>query len=99
MHIESVRRLTDLFVCLMTPICAAVLCGAGGHLLEDEPLLLLRWRLAGALLAALGGALAEGGALAQGGATTPSEKGVLQLLFDLRFLLDLLSGGRPVSTG
>ena len=77
-----------------SPLC----CAAGGHLLEGEPLLLLKWRLAGALLAALGSALAEGGALAQG-PTTPSEKGVLQLLFDLRFLLDLLSGGRPVSTG
>lgn len=28
-----------------------------------------------------------------------TEKGILQLLFDLRFLQDVLSGGRPVQSG
>ena len=71
---------------------------AGGHLLEEEPLLLLKWRLGGSLLAALVAMLAEGGGGKLAGGKL-SEKGVLQLLFDARFLLDLLSGGRPVSTG
>ena len=75
---------------------------SGGHLLEEEPLLLLKWRLGGSLLAALTAALAEAGeAAGDGGALAGklSEKGVLQVLFDARFLLDLLSGGRPVSAG
>ncbi|PSC70573.1 conserved oligomeric Golgi complex subunit 1 [Micractinium conductrix] len=75
---------------------------AGGHLLEEEPLLLLKWRLGGSLLAALTAALAEAGEAAGDGGVLAgklSEKGVLQVLFDARFLLDLLSGGRPVSAG
>lgn len=91
---------------------------AGGHLLEDEALLLLKWQLGGAVLAALHAELAADEASSSGGAagdaagdaaTTAeqqqakqqhlgnrlSEKGVLQLLFDVRFLLDLLAGGRP----
>lgn len=73
---------------------------AGGHLLEEEPLLLLKWRLGAALLAALGAALAPAGIGSTGGGqlgASLSEKGVLQLLFDVRFLTDLLAGGRPVS--
>ncbi|PRW61105.1 conserved oligomeric Golgi complex subunit 1 [Chlorella sorokiniana] len=95
---------------------------AGGHLLEDEALLLLKWQLGGAVLAALHAELATGEAggvdstagqaaadadttsLAGSGAREQqrlgdhlSEKGVLQLLFDVRFLLDLLAGGRPPS--
>ncbi|KAL4423803.1 hypothetical protein ABPG75_001104 [Micractinium tetrahymenae] len=96
---------------------------AGGHLLEEEPLLLFKWRLGHSLLAALGAALAEGpadgewpsaahaaadGSSSGGSAGGPargllagklSEKGVLQLLFDVRFLTDFLGGGRPVTTG
>lgn len=87
---------------------------AGGHLLEDEALLLLKWQLGGAVLAALHAELAADEASSSGGAagdaatTTEqqqakqqhlgsrlSEKGVLQLLFDVRFLLDLLAGGLP----
>lgn len=68
-------------------------------------MLLFKWRLGAALLAALGAELAatSGGSAAQqeparlGGRL--SEKGALQLLFDARFLLDLLSGGRPVGAG
>ncbi|EFN52303.1 hypothetical protein CHLNCDRAFT_139073 [Chlorella variabilis] len=89
---------------------------AGGHLLEEEPLQLFKWRLCGSLLAALSAALGEAEANGDGGglgtvetaavgsghsavlAGKVSEKGVLQLLFDVRFLLDLLSGGRPIST-
>lgn len=91
-------------------------CFAGGHLLEEEPLQLFKWRLCGSLLAALSAALGEAEANGDGGglgtvetaavgsghsavlAGKVSEKGVLQLLFDVRFLLDLLSGGRPIST-
>lgn len=97
----------------------------GGHLLEEEPLLLLKWRLGHSLLAALGAALAEGpadgggpaaaaaaadGASGEAGSSAGgpaagqlagmlSEKGVLQLLFDVRFLTDLLAGGRPGPAG
>lgn len=93
-------------------VCALL---AGGHLLEEEPLLLLKWRLGGSLLSTLSAALAEdgvegsqaaaadedAGSAAAGCGTLGSklsEKGVLQLLFDVRFLMDLLSGSRPVST-
>lgn len=84
---------------------------AGGHLLEEEPLLLFKWRLGGSLLSTLSSALAGvagsagnaedvvGGATSDLGklAGTLSEKGVLQLLFDARFLTDMFSSGRPVS--
>lgn len=65
---------------------------------------MFKWSLGGALLAALGAELAPGGGGGEEGAAQErerlgarlSEKGVLQLLFDTRFLLDLLAGGRPV---
>ena len=77
--------------------CGCTLCAAsaaGGHLLEQEPLLLLKWQLGGGVVAALRGALADEAPL---GARL-SEKGVLQLLFDTRFLADLLAGGLPAGT-
>lgn len=107
--------------------CRTATPSAGGHLLEDEALLLLKWQLGGTVLAALHAELATGEARSNGSATGQaataadadtagvagssaaeaqqaqqrlgdrlSEKGVLQLLFDVRFLLDLLAGGRPL---
>lgn len=67
---------------------------AGGHLIDDESLAMLKWQLGGALLDGLAAELAPGGRLAAAGT---SEKGVLQLLFDLRFLHQLLAGSGPVS--
>ncbi|KAI3432884.1 hypothetical protein D9Q98_010466 [Chlorella vulgaris] len=70
---------------------------AGGHLLEEEPLQLFKWHLSGNVLAQMGAALAEpGGGVSNGSSTgalfgTLSEKGVLQLLLDVRFLQDLLA--------
>ena len=83
---------------------------AGGHLLEGEALALLKWRLGAALLSALRAGLGDADGDASGDASGAgvgggsggqlggrlSEKGVLQLLFDVRFLTDLLAGGRPV---
>jgi hypothetical protein len=70
---------------------------AGGHLLEDAPLQALRWRLGGDAATALRAALDSGGALA--GARAVSEKGSLQLLFDVRFLSGLLAGAAPPAAG
>lgn len=88
---------------------------AGSPLLEEEPKLLLKWRVAARVLATLSAALTESSALgsdAQADTEGPgwtaacgvlagrlTEKGVLQLLFDARFVMDPLSGGRPVGAG
>jgi len=77
--------------------------------------LLLKWRVAASVLTTLSAALTESSALGSdaqpadteglGGTAARvlagrlTEKGVLQLLFDARFLMDLLSGGRPVGAG
>lgn len=66
---------------------------AGGHLLEEAPLRLLKWELGGSILGALRSALDEEGPLNQ----RVSEKGLLQLLFDIRFLVDSTAGGLPAS--
>ncbi|GAB4815087.1 hypothetical protein N2152v2_002133, partial [Parachlorella kessleri] len=67
---------------------------AGGHAVDEEAVSMLKWRLAGALLGALRSGLQPSGPLVGRGL---SEKGVLQLLFDIRFLYDLLAGRGPVS--
>lgn len=64
---------------------------AGGHEADEAALGLLKWHVAGAVVEAVGLAAAPGGALDQ----HLSEKGALQLLFDLRFLHTLLAGGPP----
>lgn len=74
--------------------CACVFSRhAGGHVVGTPALELLEWELSGAALAALQAALAPDTAV---GARL-SEKGLLQLLFDVRFLRDVLSGGRPLA--
>lgn len=117
-------------MCLHVARTSSHLWLVGGHLLEDDALLLLKWQLGGAVLAALlaelvadeadrGSSTASPAAAATESAMHAaagvagssvaeqqqhekqhlgnhlSEKGVLQLLFDVRFLLDLLAGGRP----
>ena len=73
---------------------------AGGHAQDEELLQLLKWRLGGAALGALRAALQPGGALAAGsgggGGGALSGRGVLQLLFDVRLLTELLPGGPPL---
>lgn len=66
---------------------------AGGHRADTLPVQQLRWELMGGIYAALHEALAPGGALSSQGAV--SEKGVLQLLFDVRFLATVLTGQPP----
>ncbi|KAG2492230.1 hypothetical protein HYH03_009474 [Edaphochlamys debaryana] len=69
---------------------------AGDTRIAPEALQLFEWELSRALAAAYSDLLHPGvGALHAKGLT---EKGVLQLLLDVRFLRDVLVGGRPVST-
>ncbi len=60
-----------------------------------EALQLLEWELSRAATATYSQLLQPGGALSARGV---SEKGVLQLLMDVRFIRDVLVGGRPVGT-
>lgn len=82
---------------MSSSLCGCAVLPAGGHLLEEEPLQLFKWQLSGNVLAQLGAALAEPrGEVSNGSSTgalfgTLSEKGVLQLLLDVRFLQDLLA--------
>ena len=65
----------------------------GGHLIGAPALALLEWQLMGAILQDFNPRLRPGGTLG----SRISEKGALQLLFDVRFLRDVLAGGRPLS--
>ncbi|KAG2431082.1 hypothetical protein HXX76_009615 [Chlamydomonas incerta] len=68
---------------------------AGDHKIAPEALQAFEWELSRALISAYAQLLSPGlGALSTKGIT---EKGVLQLLFDVRFIRDVLVGGRPVS--
>ncbi|KAK9841813.1 hypothetical protein WJX81_004723 [Elliptochloris bilobata] len=67
------------------------LARAGGHLVPPPALALFEWELGAAGLSAITDALQLGTALDRG----LTEKGVLQLLLDVRFLRDALAGGRP----
>lgn len=85
---------------------------AGEHLITADALQLLLWEVHGAALATLQ-QLVLGTAASKGHSSTPaagggadgnsssvsplSEKGVLQLLFDQRFLRDVLAGGRSAA--
>lgn len=66
---------------------------AGGYAADDVPVQLLRWLLGGDICSALKAAFTSGGPFAVPGAV--SEKGLLQLLFDLRFLMSLLEAVPP----
>mmetsp|Transcript_16154 Transcript_16154/g.45001 ORF Transcript_16154/g.45001 Transcript_16154/m.45001 type:complete len:1129 (-) Transcript_16154:189-3575(-) len=66
---------------------------AGGHMISSSALQLFEWELSGAMVAALGAVLEESSGPSPKKAV--SEKGVLQLLFDVRYLRDVLSGARP----
>ena len=66
---------------------------AGGHVIGAPALALLEWQLLGSVIKGLGQGLGPGGSLDAG----LSEKGTLQLLFDVRFLREVLGGGRPLS--
>jgi len=85
---------------------------AGEHTATADALLLLLWELHGALLTSLqqllhtssssngNVGLKVGGVAAAGPAhRVLSEKGVLQLLFDQRFVRDVLGGGKPLGAG
>ncbi|CAL8464776.1 g4311 [Coccomyxa elongata] len=66
---------------------------AGGHAVAEPALALLAWELGEAVLTAFRDALQLGSPLDR----AVTEKGVLQLLFDLRFLRNSLAGGRPAA--
>jgi hypothetical protein len=66
---------------------------AGGHAADRVAVQLLRWYLAGDVSSALKAAFATGGPFSTHGSV--SEKGLLQLLFDLRFLTTLLEAVPP----
>ncbi|KAK9806237.1 hypothetical protein WJX72_006789 [[Myrmecia] bisecta] len=68
---------------------------AGGHQVGVAAVEALEWELGGAALQAVRTLLKTGSVLDR----KVSEKGVLQLLFDLRFLQDALAGGRPSPSG
>lgn len=82
---------------------------AGDHTTPRDALQLLLWHLHGALLAALqqllqastssssNGNIRPGSAGPGSRARSLSEKGVLQLLFDQRFMRDVLGGGKPLA--
>jgi hypothetical protein len=82
---------------------------AGDHTTPSDALQLLLWHLHGALLAALQQLLQTSSSNSTNGDIWPgssgpgsrarslSEKGVLQLLFDQRFMSDVLAGGRPLA--
>lgn len=91
-------------------ICLQEVRRAGDHTTPGDALQLLLWHLHGALLAALqlllqissSSSSASNGNIRPGSAgpgSRPralSEKGVLQLLFDQRFMQDVLGGGKPL---
>ncbi|KAK9864885.1 hypothetical protein WJX84_005968 [Apatococcus fuscideae] len=64
---------------------------AGGPLISQAALRQLCWHLSSSVEHTIRGALAVGSELDR----RLSEKGILQLLFDVRFLRESLSGGRP----
>lgn len=66
---------------------------AGGHAADNVAVQLLRWYLAGDVSSALKAAFSTGGPFSARGSV--SEKGLLQLLFDLRFLTALLEAAPP----
>ena len=77
---------------------------AGGHAADTVAVQLLRWYLTGDICTALKAAFSTGGAFSTRGSI--SEKGLLQLLFDLRFLTTMLEavpppplGAEPASAG
>jgi hypothetical protein len=83
---------------------------AGEHTVPPDALKLLLWELHGALLAVLqqllhtsnsitatsSNSMRPGSAGPRSGPRALTEKGVLQLLFDQRFMRDVLGGGRPL---
>lgn len=94
---------------LSSHICLQEVRRAGDHNTPGDALQLLLWHLHGALLTALQQLLqisssssASNGNIRPGSAgpgSRPralSEKGVLQLLFDQRFMRDVLGGGKPL---
>ncbi|KAL3140348.1 hypothetical protein ABBQ38_004612 [Trebouxia sp. C0009 RCD-2024] len=66
---------------------------AGGHTTGAVAVQLLEWELGNAVLEAFSEVLQSSGSLSG----KVSEKGLLQLLFDVRFLSDALAGGRPLN--
>lgn len=66
---------------------------AGGHAADSVAVQLLRWHLAGNVSSSLKAAFSTGGPFSTRGYV--SEKGLLQLLFDLRFLTALLEATPP----
>ncbi|KAL0025084.1 hypothetical protein WJX79_007064 [Trebouxia sp. C0005] len=68
------------------------LARAGGHTTGAVAVQLLQWELGNAVLQALSEVLQSSSSLS----SSLSEKGLLQLLFDVRFLSDALAGGKPL---
>ncbi|GLC68116.1 hypothetical protein PLESTF_000647700 [Pleodorina starrii] len=80
---------------LLSAACAEVR-RAGDHKIAPEALQAFEWELSRALTSTYSQLLQPGtGSLHVRGVT---EKGILQLLLDVRFLRDVLVGGRPVTT-
>eukprot|EP00798_Chlamydomonas_sp_ICE-L_P025620 gene25620-11274_t len=82
---------------LMSYLSAACreLCRAGDHTAGTDALQALEWELGGAALSTYSSLLhaEESGTLG----FSISEKGILQLLLDVRFLRDVFLGGRPLT--
>lgn len=68
---------------------------AGDHNIGLEALQVYEWELGGALIAAVKALLQPGAPLS----VQLSDRGVLQLLMDVRFIRDVLAGGRPMVRG
>lgn len=75
-----------------SPVSPPPLPRAGGHNITRAALHVFGWALLTSLLAELRALLAPESAFS----ASLSEKGTLQLLFDVRFLRDMLSGALPV---
>ncbi|KAL0023565.1 hypothetical protein WJX77_002562 [Trebouxia sp. C0004] len=69
------------------------LARAGSHTTGAAAVQLLQWELGNAVLQALSEVLQSSSSLS----SSLSEKGLLQLLFDVRFLSDALAGGKPMN--
>eukprot|EP00873_Tetraselmis_striata_P033583 jgi/Tetstr1/453847/TSEL_004008.t1 len=69
---------------------------AGGHMISNSGLQIFEWELGEAVISAMA-ELLEGPDSRLKAAVT--EKGVLQLLLDARYLMDVLAGGRPAPSG
>lgn len=101
-------QLTPCCHIVLTHLCLQEVRRAGDHTTPGDALQLLLWHLHGALLTALQRLLQISSSSASNGNIRPgsagpgsrpralSEKGVLQLLFDQRFMRDVLGGGKPL---